>query len=72
MAKKDRLKASATGITTSFNNVILALKTKEDIHVFEEKPRTEDSGEAETRKDAHELFALFTADIIKKNVLFSR
>jgi len=72
MANKTNLNESATGVNASFTNVTLALKVKEEIHVFEEKPRTEGCGEAETRKDAHELFALFTANIIKEKTIFSR
>lgn len=69
MANKINLNKSAAAVNTGFNNVILGRSAKEEIHVFEEKPRT---GEAGNRKDAHELFSLFTADIIKKKTIFAR
>jgi hypothetical protein len=72
MANKTNPDKSAAGINTSFNNVVLTLRAKEDIHVFEERPRMDNSAEAGCRKGAHELFSLFTADIIKKNIVFTR
>ena len=72
MANKINVNESAAAVNAGFNNVVLGKKAKEEIHVFEEKPHTDGCGEAESRKDAHELFSLFTADIIKKKTVFTR
>jgi hypothetical protein len=61
-----------THLKTGYNNMLLTLQLKEDIHVFEEKPRVDPGQGPEERKEAHELFSLFTADIIKNKVIFLR
>jgi hypothetical protein len=72
MAKKLTGIHPLTDIKSYNNNMTLALKAKEDIHVFEEKPRMAEGQEEGQRKDAHELFSLFTANVLKERTVFIR
>jgi hypothetical protein len=71
MANKTNLKKVRAGSIAGYN-LRLSLQAKEEIHVFEEKPRICDGADTSHRRDAHELFSLFTADIIKEKAVFTR
>ena len=55
-----------------YGSIVMASKLTEDIHVFVEKPRVPQLRDTDKREGAHELFSLFTADIIKQKRVFSR
>jgi len=72
MATTSDVNNPLTHLKAGYNNMLPGLQLKEEIHVFEEKPRIDPGQGVEDRKGAHELFSLFTADIIKNKVSFPR
>lgn len=59
-------------ITAQFKKLTLSLRVQEDMHPFEQKPCLDHDDPSRQRVNAHELFSLFTAGIIKKQVTFYR
>jgi hypothetical protein len=65
-------KKHVTAPAGQFNRIMLATRSAEDMHVFTESRHMPDGEDCEPRQEAHDLFSLFTANIIREKVIFVR